>query len=200
MTILLKQINYEVIFEPLEGQTACGDQYLVKELIDCTLLMVVDGLGHGSEAALAAQIAIETVDSHATESIENLFALCDQALKSTRGAAITIVKLGLDYKMTYKAIGNVMGVHWNIDTRSKLNVKSFFLEGGIVGYKLPLPKNLSEFSCNAGDTIILATDGIKNQFEIDPPKFETPDKIARRVFSTYRNKKDDGLILVAQII
>jgi hypothetical protein len=199
VTISLKQLQYDVIFEALEGQTVCGDQYLIKETADFTLLMVVDGLGHGSEAADAAQQAIETVDANAAEPIETIFTLCNQALLQTRGAAMTIVKLDLNYKMTYKAIGNVMGVLWHIDERSRLQSKSFFLEGGIVGYQLPSSLHENEFTCNAGDTIILATDGLKNQFETYPPRFETPDKIATGIFSTYRNKKDDGLVLVAQL-
>ncbi|MBA2651373.1 MAG: SpoIIE family protein phosphatase [Tatlockia sp.] len=199
MTISLKQIQYDVIFEALEGETVCGDHYLIKELRDSTLLMVVDGLGHGPDAAHAAKTAIETVDAHAAKPIETLFELCHQALNQTRGAAITIVKLDLNYNMTYKAIGNVMGVHWHIDERSKLKQKSFLLEGGIVGYELPLSSTVREVSCQAGDTIIIATDGLKNQFETEPPRFETSDKIAEQLFSTYRNKKDDGLVLVARL-
>jgi negative regulator of sigma-B (phosphoserine phosphatase) len=198
--IRLKQIKYDVIFEALEGETECGDQYLIKELADFTLLVVVDGLGHGEEASHAAKKAIETIDAHANEDIETLFKRCDAALGNTRGAAITLVKLDLNYTMKYVAIGNVMGVHWYIHQSSRLKQKSFFLVGGIVGSRSPSSIQVKEFTCGPGDTLILATDGIQNQFETEPPRFQSPDKIAQQIFSSYRNKKDDGLVLVAQLL
>ena len=197
--IALKQIKYSVIAEALKGQVVCGDKYLVKESTDFTLLAVVDGLGHGEEAAIAAEAAIKTIDANVFEPIETIVKLCNEALLSTRGAAITIVKLS-GYKMTYKAIGNVSGVYWHIGERAKLKSQSFFLENGIVGNQLPGLIPLKEVVLGAGDTLILATDGIKKEFESSTPKWSSVNSLANDMFTTYRNKKDDGLILVAQLI
>lgn len=197
----LSQINYEAISEALAGEMECGDQYLVKELADSTLLAVVDGLGHGKEAANAAKTAIATMDAYADESIETLFNLCHKALGSTRGGAITIVKVfTTGHIIQYKSVGNVIGVHWFIDENSKLKKDSFFLEGGIVGYRLPDSVHVKELIWQSGDTLILATDGIKKQFELEHPTWISPDKIAQKIFSDYRNYNDDGLVLVARLL
>ncbi len=194
----LNHIKYTVIAEALKGQMVCGDQYLVKETTDFTLLAVVDGLGHGEEAEIAAKAAIKTIDANAYEPIEKIFKLCNEALLLTRGAAITIVKL-CGHIMTYKAIGNVSGVYWQIGERARLKSQSFFLENGIVGNQLPWLVPIKEVVLGSGDTLILATDGIKKEFESLPPKWSTVDSLAIEIFTTYRNIKDDGLILVAQL-
>ncbi|MBA2709840.1 MAG: SpoIIE family protein phosphatase [Tatlockia sp.] len=195
----LKQIKYTVVVEALKGEVACGDKYLVKESNDFTLIAVIDGLGHGEDAAIAADVAVKTIDANASESIDKIIKICDEALLLTRGAAITIVKFH-KYKMTYKAIGNVSGVYWHIGERAKLKSQSFFLENGIVGNQLPLLLPIKEIELGVGDTLILATDGIRKEFENLIPKWSSVDRIANEIFSTYQNPKDDGLILVAQLL
>lgn len=192
-----KQVKYSVIFEALSGQTACGDQYLIKECSDFTLCAVLDGLGHGEEAEYAAKTAIQVLDSHANESIETLFRLCNHALQATRGAAMTLVKIDDRYKVSYKAIGNVMGVYWQIGNRAH----SMTLENGIVGKdQLPSSLPIHELSLASGDIFILATDGINSRFEIESPKLESPVNIAKQIFTLYRNDKDDGLVMVVQLL
>jgi negative regulator of sigma-B (phosphoserine phosphatase) len=199
MAVQLKQIKYEAILEALAGETECGDQYLVKELPDSTLIAVVDGLGHGVNAALAAKKAIQVLDDYATESVEKLFKLCNEALKETRGAAMTIAKLSLQYKLTYMGVGNVTGIYWKFNQFNQLKQTLFSLENGIVGTQLP-PMQAEEITMSPGDIFILATDGINIQFAHEPPKLSSPDKIAENIFQIYRNKKDDGLIMVVQLL
>ena len=47
----------------LAGQTVSGDRHLVSPCRDGLLVAVVDGLGHGEEAAKAAEIAVSTLGS-----------------------------------------------------------------------------------------------------------------------------------------
>jgi hypothetical protein len=193
------KLKYKVISEALEGEVECGDQYLVKELTGSQLIAVIDGLGHGIEAAKAANKAIQIIDANANQNIEDIFKICDQELHNMRGAAMTVVKIDANYKLTYMAIGNVMGVCWKMD-KDRLTRQSLFLEGGIVGSRF------SSFACekqilmSQGDTLILATDGIKVGFENEPPSLESLEKIAQRIFTSYRNIKDDGLVLVVKLL
>ncbi len=43
------------------GETVSGDQYLVVPIADGVLMAVVDGVGHGLEAALAAELNIQGI-------------------------------------------------------------------------------------------------------------------------------------------
>src|SRR5258708_8349797 len=49
----------------LEGQTVCGDRHLLKPFAGGVLTAVVDGIGHGVEAAAAAPVAIPPLEAHA---------------------------------------------------------------------------------------------------------------------------------------
>lgn len=197
METTLKKVKYSVLFEALSGQTACGDQYFIQEGSDFTLFAVLDGLGHGEEAEYASKTALQILASHSNESIETLFRLCNHALQTTRGAAMTLVRIDDQYKVIYKAIGNVMGVYWQIGDRSH----AMTLENGIVGKdQLPSPMPIHELTLTSGDIFILATDGINSRFETESPKLESPVNIAKQIFTTYRNNYDDGLVLVVQLL
>ncbi len=56
---------------PLSGQTESGDLCLIKRVGKGTLLAVVDGLGHGQEAATAAHAAVGALDRYSREDLGN---------------------------------------------------------------------------------------------------------------------------------
>lgn len=200
MTVKLKRLQYAVISEPVAGETECGDQFLVKEIGDSILVAVADGLGHGDEAALAAKKAIQILDSNADASIGELVIACDYALQETRGTALTIIHISDKNILSYLTVGNVAGVCWNLDETSNITVSALVLEGGIVGARLPFQLLVKNKKMKPGDIFILATDGVNSEFEIEPPRFESPQAIAKRLFNKFRITRDDGLILVAQLL
>ncbi len=200
MILQLKHIKYDIISEPLNGEIVCGDQFFIKENDDYTLLSVIDGLGHGEDAFFAAKKAMQTLDEHSDKSIGALITLCNESLLSTRGAAMTVAKIDRTGSLLYVGVGNVAAVCWARDKNMRLTQQSLMLEGGIVGSRLPPEIQTRKITLTTGDIIIFATDGIKRQFESEPPTFQTPEKIAKKIFDNYRNKNDDGLVLVAQLI
>lgn len=200
MSTLLNRVRYDVIWEPLAGEIVCGDQYLVKELNDSILIAVADGLGHGNEAASSAMKTMAILEAHAEEPIDRLVALCDHELQEMRGVALTVARISNTFQLSYLAIGNVTGVCWNLAGDIHLTGHSLFLEGGIVGSQLPSSMKIKTVSMNSGDIIILATDGIDGKFEIESPRFASPEVIAKHIFETYRDPRDDGLVLVVQLL
>src|SRR2546427_31410 len=70
----------------LAGQLESGDLHLVREVGGGVLVAVVDGLGHGEEAAAAARLAVTTLDQFAPEPIASLVQRCHEALRGTRGS------------------------------------------------------------------------------------------------------------------
>ena len=196
----LNHVSYAVICEALAGQIECGDDYLIKEINDGTLFAVVDGLGHGPEAAFAAKKAIQQLDASADQSIETQFRLCNEVLHGTRGVVMTAMKIDLQYKLTYLAIGNVIGVIWKVAHNGKLVKGSIFMNNGMLGTRALPSMLVKTIELSPGDTVILATDGLKPQFESESPKFDSPARIAQHMFNTYRNIHDDGLMLVVTIL
>jgi len=105
---------------PLPGQVESGDLSLVKRVGKGTLIAVVDGLGHGEEAATAAYVAIGALDRYSREPLADLVRRCHGAMVGMRG-----VVLGLAYldpqagTMTWLGVGNIGGVLLHANFRSR---------------------------------------------------------------------------------
>lgn len=71
-----KLVGWGVAVQPLPGETALGDHYLVKEFPSGVLIAVIDGLGHGSEAAAVAETAVSVLAGFASEPVASLVKRC----------------------------------------------------------------------------------------------------------------------------
>jgi serine phosphatase RsbU (regulator of sigma subunit) len=70
---------------PLAKQAVSGDKYLITPSPAGVLVAVLDGLGHGEEAARAGEIAVAALERNAHQSLTSLFAICHAAFPETRG-------------------------------------------------------------------------------------------------------------------
>jgi len=183
----------------LRGERASGDQHLIQPSRQGLLIAVVDGLGHGSEAAEAARTAVITLRQHAGESVLSLVKRCQAKLVGTRGVAVSIASFNLvDSTMTWLGVGNVEGIL--VRSKSRTPDKEFLLLGrGVVGGQLP---NLQAFVVPvvSGDTLTFATDGVTSDFHDEINTCEPPQKIADRVLSGHGKDSDDALVLVARFL
>src|SRR5437868_3322308 len=129
------QLDYSAIIQPIDGETDCGDQYLVKKLSNATLIAVADGLGHGKSAALAANKAMDVLRTSRQESLVSLMQECHAALQHTRGVVMILIHLS-DNKISWLGVGNVLGLHWTLDN---LEPQTRLLHSlpGVAGMNLP---------------------------------------------------------------
>jgi len=185
---------------PLPGQDVSGDSHMIKSLKNGILIAVVDGLGHGYEAAAAAKIAIETLDTSADEQIIAMVRRCHEALKGTRGVVMSIAFLDLlDKKITWLGVGNIEGMLLRQDTNSVISHERLLLRGGALGYQLP-PLKESVIPVIPGDTLIFVTDGIRSSFETCINLSEKPQQIADNIMAHFAKRTDDALVLVVRYI
>ncbi|MBY6038261.1 protein phosphatase 2C domain-containing protein [Fictibacillus nanhaiensis] len=94
--------------KPKKGNDLCGDSFYVKETEDYLICAVADGLGSGKMAKEASGAATEIIDDNHHEPVERLMHLCNERLRTTRGAVIAIVKI--DYRnqtASYSGVGNI---------------------------------------------------------------------------------------------
>ena len=195
-------IEWGVASLALPGEAQSGDRHLVKPAGSSVLVAVVDGLGHGAEAATAAQAAVAALERHSTESPMPLIERCHRALQGTRGAVMSMAVLGRpDRSMTWLGVGNVEGLllHGDGAARSGSSRESLVTRGGIVGSELPRlhPVVLPVAS---GDTLIFATDGIREGFAEGLPAEATPQQLADQILSRHGKGTDDALVLVARYL
>src|SRR5947209_15337930 len=131
-------LEWGVAGQPLAGQAVSGDLHLVVPLPSGVLVAVVDGLGHGEEAAEVAQLAVATLQAYAHESVVAVVERCHEVLRPTRGAALTVASFnGLDATMTWVGVGSVEGVLLRADLGAVPPREDVLLYGGVVGLSLP---------------------------------------------------------------
>lgn len=183
----------------IEGETVSGDGHLVSPYHDGLLIGVIDGLGHGAEAAAAAQTAVVTLGEHAHEPVISLLKRCHEALRSTRGAAVSLASFNAMYgTMTWLGVGNVEGVLLRADKNAVPLQENVMLFPGVAGHQFPSLRAVVT-PVNADDLLVLFTDGIRRDFLSEPPiPGHSAQRIADRICAKYRKGTDDALVLVAR--
>lgn len=190
-------VEWGVAERRMAGETLSGDLYMVKPLGDRVLIAVADGLGHGAAAAEAARLALETVEKCALQPLTQVLENCNQKLEQTRGVVLTMAVFnGLDNSMEWLGVGNVRGVLVHSVPDGKAVMESLLLSSGIIGGKLP-PGRTAVLRIATGDTLVLATDGIRNGFEDGLVLSATPQQTAEGILMHDGLDTDDALVLVA---
>ena len=199
-TVKTPLIEYGVATMMLAGQTAAGDRHLVKPYADGVLVAVVDGLGHGAEAAAAADLAVRTLESHAGEPVVSLFNRCHDVLRCSRGAVMSIAAFSSrDGTMAWLGVGNVEGVLLRRAADAENRPEALLLRAGVLGKQLP-PLIAAVVPVRQGDILLLASDGIRSEFAGDVMVTDRTQKIADRILASYGKGTDDALVLVTRYI
>ena len=183
----------------LQGQAETGDRYVVCHTPGGVLFAAIDGLGHGPEAAYAAQLAADAVKSSASTDVIGLVQECHRQLQGSRGVVMTIVALDPSGgKATWIGIGNVQGMLVRGEAAQKAGSREFaVLRSGIVGQRLPtLQPSVTEI--RSGDTFVLATDGVALDFMRERALGQRPQLLAERLLERHGLKNDDALVLVVR--
>jgi negative regulator of sigma-B (phosphoserine phosphatase) len=182
-----------------EGERS-GDRFSIGQFPGGVLLGVVDGLGHGPEAADAAAIAVDTLERHPEEPVVPLVRRCHEALRGTRGVAMSVASIdAIDGTMSWVAVGNVDGVLVRGDPGTASRSERILLRGGVIGYQLPtLRPSISPV--RPGDLLVFATDGIRSEFAEGLSPLAPPQRTAEWVLAHYGKDSDDALILVARYL
>ncbi len=75
------------------GEVVSGDLHVVAPFPGGVLVAVVDGLGHGPDAAEAARIAVAVLQDAAGQPATSLVERCHAALRRTRGVVLSVASL-----------------------------------------------------------------------------------------------------------
>jgi phosphoserine phosphatase RsbX len=180
------------------GEQESGDLHVVKPVGSDVLVAVVDGLGHGAEAAAAALAALAVLNRHAGDPLGRLVQRCHEALVGTRGVVMSVARFDrAAATMTWLGIGNVEGVLLRADPGSRPARATLLTRGGIVGSELP-ELRAEVLSVAPRDTLIFATDGVETPFGADLPADASPSDLAGRILARHGKGTDDALVLVAR--
>ncbi|ULA58575.1 MAG: Phosphoserine phosphatase rsbX [Nitrospira sp.] len=176
------------------GETVSGDAWHSECTGNRTLCAVVDGLGHGALAAQAAQVAVETLRTHAGAPLTEQVDLAHRALRPTRGVALGIAEILHDQELVkFVGIGNIMASIWQAGS-----TRSMVSQNGILGHQI---RRVMEFHYPWSESAILVmcSDGINTHWDLNPYTGLTardPSLIAATLYRDFSRGRDDATVVI----
>jgi phosphoserine phosphatase RsbX len=180
----------------LPGERRSGDRAVLAAYDGGALVAAIDGLGHGGEAADAADVAATLMAQRPDEEPVRLIQACHRALAHTRGAVMTLAWFDLvAASLSWTGVGNVEGRLVHAGAGLLAPTHGPLTKGGVVGYNLPSIR-VTGTDLEHGDVMVLATDGIDSGFARDILEGGSAQDIADRILAAHGKPSDDALAVV----
>jgi negative regulator of sigma-B (phosphoserine phosphatase) len=177
------------------GHHDSGDEFCVRPFDRRTMIAVLDGLGHGSAAALVARQGVRLLEQAQTPDILKLVRECHERLRGSRGVVMSLAIFDApENTMTWMGVGNVRGMLWSPRSSTR---RMLLLRSGLLGDMLPRLQ-VSVVPVTEGDTLIFTTDGVAADIDDGLLQGHSLQVIAERILTRCRNGHDDALALVAR--
>ena len=181
---------------PHVHETTNGDGWTWSWHAGAYRIAVVDGLGHGPEAASATRLAIEALAAQPELPPGEAVHACHDALRGTRGAAMAIAQFNLKAsRLNYAAVGNVEARLWQPEGWQRP-----IAYRGIVGAILPTIR-VFDFPLGGDWLLLLHTDGVSARCDPDalPSHLrQEPQALADTLLDRWGQPRDDATVVVAR--
>jgi negative regulator of sigma-B (phosphoserine phosphatase) len=170
----------------------CGDAFAWWRDESAVTICLVDGLGHGEQAAKAADAALAHAVANSELPADQLIRAIDAGIRWSRGAAIAVTRIDpVGRTLSYFGIGNVRA--------GLYGAKAAHFDGtpGIVGAGCKSPRE-EAVSWSDGDLLILWTDGFNPRLKIDPGSLRLKGDLpalAQRLIEQFATGHDDAGIV-----
>jgi hypothetical protein len=178
----------------MAGETASGDAWASVRDGALLTILLADGLGHGADAANAANTALRELRT----GVEPGFLLerIHDALRITRGAAAAVARVDLaSGRVGYAGIGNIAGtIADNGQTKSLVSMP------GILGHRLQKVRTF-DYELPPGGLLIMHSDGLRSGWELTAyPGVQRRDPlvIASLMVRDFERGRDDVSVVVAR--
>jgi anti-sigma regulatory factor (Ser/Thr protein kinase) len=191
-----KGIDFGVISVAKPGEEACGDGWKCERLAERSLCLVVDGLGHGIHAAVAARRAAEVVNEHHTKAPAEIIERAHNALRSTRGAALAVAEIDwVRNAVRFCGIGNIAAA-----LIAGGNSRQLVSLNGTAGLEV---RKVAEFSYpwSSESVLIMHSDGLTTRWDLAlyPGLLQRhPALIAAVLYRDFNRHRDDVTVLVVK--
>jgi hypothetical protein len=192
-------LDWAVAGQPQAGQDVSGDLAAVQVTRSRCVIAVIDGLGHGPEAADAAALAAGVIERHRAEPLDAMLLLVHEHLTASRGAAATLAIVDGDTgRMEWLGVGNVDGMVVRADDTARPRTMGVFLCRGILGYQKPDIRPRAPVQLEDGDCIVIATDGVRGDLAAGVRHEAPVDRMATALLDAHALPDDDALVFVAR--
>jgi anti-sigma regulatory factor (Ser/Thr protein kinase) len=183
-----------VVCLPLHGEEECGDSWAVETVGGTQVVFLVDGLGHGPQAASAALAAMTVFREMVSEAPEVMLRAMHLALHHTRGAALSLAVLDRAARTAhFYGVGNVEGRVVTLSANRHL-----LPQNGIVGQNMPRIQ-CATAEWPADGRLVMHSDGVSTRWRADQyPGLlaRHPSLLAGVIFRDCARARDDATVLV----
>jgi anti-sigma regulatory factor (Ser/Thr protein kinase) len=190
--------EFGLVSIPVHGETECGDGFFAEIGNSQSLYMVVDGLGHGPGAAEAAKEAIATVRKLSREPLFEMISRSHDALKKTRGAAMSIALIDHDrLTATYAGVGNISAA-----LISGSSSRSLVSQNGTLGAVIPRTVQEYNYPIERNTSLLMFSDGLSTKTGLGGYlglQNRNPMLVAGVLYRDFGRKRDDATVLLAPI-
>lgn len=181
---------------PYPGEQVCGDAWDILVGQESCSIAVIDGLGHGVDAGLAAKEAIRSVESNSHRPLEQVLGFAHQALRHTRGAAMAVAEIRAGSGLVrFAGVGNIVGATASIDT-----LKRMVSLDGTIGHEIHRIREF-EYLLEQGQILVMHSDGLRSHWRLDGYPgllLRDPLLIAGVLYRDYFRGNDDVTVVVAR--
>jgi anti-sigma regulatory factor (Ser/Thr protein kinase) len=175
------------------GEHVCGDNWAFSDAAQGRALLVVDGAGHGIEAARAADMAVQIFRQYADAPCVEIVERVHRALMPTRGAAVAVARID-DAARTirYVGVGNICGTLVTGE-----GARHMVSHNGTAGHVAP---RIREFTYDyaSNPLVIMHSDGLTSRWDLASyPGLVTqhPSLIAGVLLRDHRRARDDASVV-----
>jgi hypothetical protein len=179
---------------PYPGEDVCGDGYEVDGDDGRRIVMVTDGLGHGSAAAAASARAAELFADATNRTPADIMGRLHDGMRATRGAAGAVVEVSSRQGLVrYCGVGNIAATIVDAGT-----TRSLVSHHGTLGHDA---RRIVEFQYpwRSGALLVLHSDGLISHWTLDRhPGLASRAAllIAAVLCRDFRRPRDDTTVVV----
>jgi anti-sigma regulatory factor (Ser/Thr protein kinase) len=180
---------------PKKGEESCGDSWGSVQTSETITVMVADGLGHGYDASVASLNAVRILYENPGLEPMALIGLSHQALRSSRGAAVSVACIDRVRKtVSYCGVGNVTAQIYS-GARPQQHLVSV---NGTAGHQI---QRIREFNYPWPDNgmLILYSDGLATATGLEAQSalaLRDPSLIAGVLYRDFSRGNDDSTVVV----
>lgn len=190
-------LRFGVSHHAMRHETACGDTWQLAITEQGISVLVIDGLGHGEDAALAAHAGAVEFAGHPFDSPDALIADMHRSMNGTRGGAAAVAQFSAATgSLKFAGIGNI-GARLATANASR----GMASHPGIVGAQYRKTHTF-DYADAAGQLLLLYSDGLQSRWDLaDYPglAFKHPAVIAAVLHRDFCRGRDDATILIIDL-
>lgn len=178
------------------GERACGDAWATHADGPVRIVFMVDGLGHGTEAAVAANEAVAQFQRSRHEPPAQIVHAVHQALRHTRGGAVAVARIDPGgATISFAGLGNIAAAVVGGGT-----VRRMVSHNGTAGHNARKIQAF-DYPCGPGALLVMHSDGLSSGWSLDAyPGLQRmhPLLVAGVLYRDFARGRDDATVVAAR--